>query len=79
MLRIEFSAQFKRDYKLAKKRGLDVQKLVDVMTLLQNKTPLPEKYRAAAAIKSSINLFGPNFERSLSVIFFFLPAMNFTS
>ena len=52
MLRIEFAAQFKRDYKLAKKRGLDVQKLADVMTLLQNKTSLPEKYRDHALTNS---------------------------
>ena len=52
MLTIEFTAQFKRDYKLAKKRGLDVQKLAEVMTLLQNKILLPEKYRDHALINS---------------------------
>ena len=52
MLRIEFATQFKKDYKLAKKRGLDVQKLADVMTLLQNEIPLPEKYRDHALINS---------------------------
>lgn len=45
MLRIEFSAQFKREYKLAKKRGRDPQKLADVMKLLQQQKPLPEKYK----------------------------------
>lgn len=54
MLKIEFAAQFKRDYKLAKKRGLDVQKLADVMTLLQNKIPLPEKYRDHALVNSRV-------------------------
>lgn len=33
MLTIEFSNQFKRDYKLAAKRGYDMAKLMDVILL----------------------------------------------
>ena len=45
MLRLEFSSQFKRDYKLAVKRGCDPQKLEEVVSILQAEKPLPEKYR----------------------------------
>jgi mRNA interferase YafQ len=36
MLKPEFSGQFKRDYKLAIKRGCDPKKLEEVITLLCN-------------------------------------------
>ena len=45
MLRLEFSSQFKRDYKLAVKRGCDPQELEEVVSILQAEKPLPEKYR----------------------------------
>ena len=45
MLTIEFSGQFKKDYRLAVKRGCDPQKLTDVIELLQTETPLPPKYK----------------------------------
>lgn len=45
MLKIEFRGQFKKDYKLAIKRGCDPNELVEVVTLLVNEQPLPEKYR----------------------------------
>lgn len=45
MLRLEFSSQFKRDYKLAVKRGCDPKKLEEVVSILQAEKPLPEKYR----------------------------------
>ena len=45
MLKIEFTGQFKRDYKLAVKRGFDPQELTLVITLLASQQPLPEKYR----------------------------------
>lgn len=45
MLTIEFSNQFKRDYKLAEKRGYDMTKIMDVISLLQNEVVLPDKYR----------------------------------
>lgn len=45
MLKLEFTGQFKRDYKLAVKRGCDPKKLREVITLLCNEQPLPERYR----------------------------------
>ncbi len=52
MLRPEFTGQFKKDYKLAIKRGCDPDKLQEVVTLLINEQPLPEKYRDHALVNS---------------------------
>ena len=45
MLKIEFQGQFKKDYKLAVKRGCDVNLLQEVITMLAEEKPLPEKYK----------------------------------
>lgn len=45
MLDLEYTNQMKRDVKLAKKRGRDLKKLTAVIEFLQNRKPLPEKYR----------------------------------
>lgn len=42
---IAITAQFKRDYKLTKKRGLRLEALAEVVTLLANGEALPEKNR----------------------------------
>ena len=42
---IERTAQFKRDFKLAEKQGLDMNELAKVITTLANGETLPEKYR----------------------------------
>ena len=52
MLKIEFTGQFKKDYKLAVKRGCDPKELEAVITLLVNEQPLPEKYRDHALTNS---------------------------
>ena len=52
MLKAEFTGQFKRDYKLALKRGCDPDALQTVLTLLLNEQPLPEKYRDHALMNS---------------------------
>ena len=52
MLKPEFSGQFKKDYKLAVKRGCDPKKLEEVISLLCSETPLPEKYRDHALTNS---------------------------
>lgn len=52
MLKPEFSSQFKKDYKLAVKRGCDPKKLETVLTLLCNEQPLPAKYRDHALTAS---------------------------
>ena len=45
MLKIEFTGQFKKDYKLAVKRGCNIQELTNVITMLANEQTLPEKNR----------------------------------
>lgn len=52
MLKLEFTSQFKKDYKLAIKRGCDPTKLAEVVGLLQEENPLPEKYRDHALVNS---------------------------
>ena len=52
MLKVEFTGQFKKDYKLAIKRGCDPKELEKVITLLVNEQPLPEQYRDHALINS---------------------------
>ena len=39
------TTQFKKDYKLAIKRGYKIRLLEDVVALLANNDPLPEKYK----------------------------------
>lgn len=41
---LQYTNKFNKDYKLAIKRGWDVQKLKNVVALIQEGTPLPEKY-----------------------------------
>lgn len=43
MLRIKYHVKFKKDLKLAKKRGLDIEKLLSVVEILANEKPLDEK------------------------------------
>lgn len=45
MLKIEYQGQFKKDYKLAMKRGCNPELLSEVISLLMNELPLPEKYK----------------------------------
>ena len=42
---VRFTTQFKKDLKLAKKRGKDIEKLFAVVEQLANGEVLPEKYR----------------------------------
>lgn len=44
MLKIEFSGQFKKDYRLALRQGFNPKKLEEVIILLCNESPLPESY-----------------------------------
>lgn len=52
MLKVEFSGQFKRDYKLAIKRGCNPKKLEMVIGLLCNEQSLPDVYRDHALTNS---------------------------
>lgn len=45
MLKIVVSNRFKKDLKLAHKRGCDMQLLNSIVTKLANEEPLPEKYK----------------------------------
>jgi mRNA interferase YafQ len=45
MLTILRTNQFKKDYKTAKKRGCDLSKLIEIITILVNEKPLPQKHR----------------------------------
>lgn len=45
MLKPEFTGQFKKDYKLALKRGCDPKKLEKMIQLLCSEEPIPEVYR----------------------------------
>lgn len=52
MLRPEFTGQFKKDYKLAVKRGCNLKKLQEVIAMLVNEQPLPEKCKDHALTNS---------------------------
>ena len=54
MLTISYSSRFKKDYKIIKKRGYDMTLLEEVLTLLSEEQPLPQKYRDHALIGNFI-------------------------
>lgn len=45
MLKIRYSNQFKKDYKLIKKRGYDVNKLKNIIQILSEGKNLPKEYK----------------------------------
>ncbi|MBR1763132.1 MAG: type II toxin-antitoxin system YafQ family toxin [Eubacterium sp.] len=55
MLRVEYTGQFKKDYKLAVKRNYDIDELVNVINMLANEEKLPEKFRDHALVNYSKN------------------------
>ncbi len=52
MLQIEYHTQFRRDYRLAKKRGYDLSLLRQVIALLAQEQPLPAQYRDHPSVAS---------------------------
>ena len=44
MLKIRYSSRFKKDYKIIVKRGYDVRFLEEVLNILVQEKPLPQKY-----------------------------------
>ena len=53
MLTINYNTQFKKDYKRAVKRGLDIKELENVIFLLATEQKLPDKFRDhALAVKA---------------------------
>lgn len=45
MLTIKYHSSFKKDYKLIKKRGYDLQKLELILSLLISQQPLPPSHK----------------------------------
>ena len=45
MLTVKYTNVFKKDYKLIKKRGLNLKLLQEVVDMLANEQTLPEKYK----------------------------------
>lgn len=45
MLTIKYQSAFKKDYKRIVKRGYDIRLLEEVISILANREPLPEKFR----------------------------------
>ena len=45
LLTVKYTNLFKKDYKLIKKRGLNVKLLQEVVDMLANEQILPEKYK----------------------------------
>lgn len=43
MLKIKYTAKFKKDYKKAKRQGKNLAKLHDVLEMIASQEPLPEK------------------------------------
>ena len=50
MLKVRYSARFKKDFKVIIKRGYDINIFEKVVGLLREEAPLPEKYRDHALI-----------------------------
>ena len=45
MLDLVYTSQFKKNYKLAQKRHVDIDELFKVISMLQKQEPLPEEKR----------------------------------
>lgn len=45
MLKIRYSSRFKKDYKTIVKRGYDIKLFEEVLRILVQNEPLPQKYR----------------------------------
>ena len=52
MLTIKYQGQFKKDYKLAVRRGCDIKELEKVIRMLSEEQVLPAKYRDLALTDS---------------------------
>jgi mRNA interferase YafQ len=57
MLSPEYTTQFKKDYKKCKKRGLPLDEIQHVMSLLLDEKVLPSKYKDHV-LRGSYNGFG---------------------
>lgn len=53
MLKIRYTSQFKKDYKIAIKRGLNPEKLATVIEILIERKTLPRKFNDHRLLNSS--------------------------
>ena len=68
MLEIVLSNRFKKDLKLAAKRGYNLERLNDVVNLLAAQEKLPEKYKDHELIGNYVdNLYNINNEKAKNV------------
>ncbi|MBM3700289.1 MAG: type II toxin-antitoxin system YafQ family toxin [Actinobacteria bacterium] len=44
MLKVRYSARFKKDFKLVQKRGYEINLLEEIVSMLCDEKPLPPKY-----------------------------------
>ncbi len=44
MLKVRYSSKFKKDFKVIVKRGYNIALFEEVLTILREEKPLPEKY-----------------------------------
>jgi mRNA interferase YafQ len=54
MLRLDYTTQFKKDIKKINKSGKNIKKLTEVIDLLVDEKPLPQKYRDHSLIGNYI-------------------------
>lgn len=55
MLKVRFTNQFKKDYKLALKRGCKEETFLEVLNKLLNQEPLPEKKQRPRSKRNTFN------------------------
>ena len=53
MRKIEYSIQFKRDYRMVFKRGYDIRKLEKAVSLLRQGGAMPREYRDHAPVRKA--------------------------
>lgn len=63
---IKYTNQFKKDYKLAQKRGLNIQLLKDIVSKLANKEPLDEKKQRPCTFWKLCRLPGMSYSSGLA-------------
>ena len=69
MLTINYANSFKKDYKLIKKRGYDLQKLNVVLDLLAAEQRLPHKYRNHQLVGNYIGYYECHIEPDWLLIY----------
>lgn len=55
---VKYSNLFKKDYKLMKKRGLNMNLLHEVVEMLVKEIPLPEKYKEHYLVGDYKRIYG---------------------